>query len=297
MTRIILITGLIILMLNTIGYTQTIEDTLMLYGRNRFYRVHLPIGYTYANTYPLVFVFHGGLGSAENIEQVTGFSSKADKENFIVVYPYGTGSFDKKLLTWNTWDCCGYARKKDIDDVSYILKLIEILKQSYNIDDKRIYATGFSNGAMLCYKLACEAPEYFSAIAPVAGTMFRPSDCGAKEQTSLVIFNSIDDKHIPYSGGIGEESIVEAATMPIDDVVEFWKNKYNCSLVSKSDGNDFQKIIFNNNIDTQIVFYRLLKGGHSWPGSEKTRLFQDRPIKNVSATDLIWEFFKDKIKK
>ena len=109
-------------------YAQDIEDTLMIYGRNRFYKTHLPLGYNYGKNYPVVFVFHGGLGNPDIIEEQTGFSKKADQEEFIVVYPYGTGPFDKKLLTWNTWDCCGYADKKNINDVDFIQAILRQVK-------------------------------------------------------------------------------------------------------------------------------------------------------------------------
>jgi polyhydroxybutyrate depolymerase len=272
---------------------QDIEDTLMIFGRNRFFRVHLPLGYNDQKEYPLVFVFHGGLGNAENIEKMTNFSFKADQEEFIVVYPYGTGAFDKRLLTWNTWECCGYAHKRNINDVSFIKKVLEVLKSKYKVDNKMIYAAGISNGGMMCYLLACEMSSEFAAVAPVAATMFPNGICNPSNQLSMIIFNSLDDKHIPYEGGIGEESIVKVAKMPVEKVVDYWTNKFKLRLLNKIDGTDYQKISWANQSGTEIVFYRMLQGGHTWPGGEKIRLLADDPVKTVSATDLIWEFFKN----
>jgi polyhydroxybutyrate depolymerase len=273
--------------------SQDVEDTLMIYGRNRFYKTHLPIGYNFQNQYPVVFVFHGGLGNPDLSEKQTGFSKKADEEGFIVVYPYGTGSFDKKLLTWNTWDCCGYADKKNINDVDFIKALLAEIKLKYNIDDKRIYAAGLSNGGMMCYLLACELPEYFAAVAPVAATMFDTLVCNSKGEVSLIIFNSIDDQHIPYNGGVGEKSLVDVEKLAVETVVNLWVKKYNGYLMNKSESSLFHKTNYKNNNGTEIVLYKMLSGGHSWPGGEKIRAFADNPVKNVSATDLIWEFFKN----
>lgn len=275
------------------SFAQDVEDTLMIFGRNRFFKVHLPLGYNLQQEYPVVFVFHGGLGNPDNIEKTTDFSFKADKEGFIVVYPYGTGAFPKKLLTWNTWDCCGYANKKNIDDVTFIKKVLEKVKTDYSVNDKMIYATGFSNGGMMCYLLACQIPGEFAAVAPVGATMFDENQCPSKSETSMIIFNSVDDKHIPYEGGIGEQSLVDVEKMPVEKVVNFWAEKYHCVFVNKSDSNVFHKTVYKNNQDTEIVFYKMLKGGHSWPGGEKGRLFADTPVQNVSATDLIWDFFKN----
>jgi polyhydroxybutyrate depolymerase len=272
---------------------QEVEDTLMIFGRNRFFKVHLPLGYTVQKEYPVVFVFHGGGGNPDNIEKTTDFSAKADKEGFIVVYPYGTGSFPKKLLTWNTWDCCGYADKKNIDDVSFIKKVLEIIKTKYSVNQNMIFATGLSNGGMMCYLLACEMPDQFAAVAPVAATMFDENQCTANSEISMIIFNSIDDKHIPYEGGIGDESIVKVEKMPVEKVVNFWVNKFNCVLLNKTEVSSYNKIDYMNKKGTEIIFYKMMGGGHSWPGGQRGRLFADKPVKDVSATDLIWDFFKN----
>lgn len=281
----------------SISPAQDIEDTLMIFGRDRFFKIHLPLGYNLQQEYPLVLVFHGGLGNPDNIEKTTDFSFKADKEGFIVVYPYGTGAFPKKLLTWNTWDCCGYANKKNIDDVAFVKKLLDKIKSEYRVNNNMIYAAGFSNGGMMCYLLACQIPEEFAAVAPVAATMFNEDRCPAKSETSMIIFNSVDDKHIPYDGGVGEQSLVDVEKMPVENVVNFWAEKYHCDFINKSETNLFHKIIYKNHKDTEIIFYKMLKGGHSWPGGVKGRVFTDTPVKNVSATDLIWDFFKNHIKK
>ncbi|MBE0539128.1 MAG: prolyl oligopeptidase family serine peptidase, partial [Ignavibacterium sp.] len=286
-----IITAFVLLMCSVSA--QDVEDTLMIYGRNRFYKTHLPLGYTFQKQYPVVFVFHGGLGNPDLIEKQTGFSKKADEEGFIVVYPYGTGSFDKKLLTWNTWDCCGYADKKNINDVDFIDAVIKKIKLKYSVDEKRFYATGLSNGGMMCYLLACELPDKFAAVAPVAATMFDTVSCNPKSEVSLIIFNSADDQHIPYNGGVGEKSLVDVEKLPVETVVNLWKNKYNCFLMNKSDSSAFQKTSYKNNNETEIVFYKMLGGGHSWPGGENIRRFGDAPVNTVSATNLIWEFFNN----
>lgn len=272
---------------------QDIEDTLMIYGRNRFFKTHIPLGYTFQKQYPVVFVFHGGLGNPELIEEQSGFSTKADKEGFIVVYPYGTGSFDKKLLTWNTWNCCGYADKKNINDIDFINAVLKEIKLKYSVDEKRIYAAGLSNGGMMCYLLACDLPDQFAAVAPVAGAMLDTINCNPKSEVSFIIFNSADDMHVPYSGGIGEKSLVDVEFLPVETTVNFWVKRYDGFLMHRSESTEFHKTSYKNNKGTEIILYKMLHGGHSWPGGEKIRRFADNPVKNVSATDLIWEFFKN----
>lgn len=279
------------------SYSQDIEDTLMLYGRNRFYKIHLPTGYSFQKYYPLVFVFHGGLGNPDIIAKQTKFSEKADKEGFIVVYPYGTGSFNKKLLTWNTWDCCGYADKNDINDVDFIDAVLKRIKSEYLIDEKKIFATGLSNGGMMCYLLACELSEHFAAIAPVAASMFDTVSCNPETEISIIAFNSINDENIPYNGVSEEDTSARMKTLPVEKVIDMWAKNFNCVHIRTSDSSLFQKVNYINEKGVEITLFKMFSGGHSWPGGEKIRKFADNPVKNVSATDIIWEFFKSNPKR
>jgi len=98
---------------------------------------------------------------------MSGFSDKADKENFAVVYPNGSGRMGNALLTFNAVGCCAYAMRNKVDDVAFISKLIDKLAADYSIDTKRVYVTGFSNGALMTHLLAAELPDKIAAAAPV----------------------------------------------------------------------------------------------------------------------------------
>ncbi|MEO8233586.1 MAG: hypothetical protein ABI638_15000, partial [Ignavibacteriota bacterium] len=81
--------------------------------------------------------------------------------------------------------------------------------------------------------------------------------------------------------------------LPVETTVNMWIDKYNCFLMNKTESSAFEKTNYKNNNGTEIVLYKMFSGGHSWPGGEKIRRFADNPVRNVSATDLIWEFFKN----
>jgi polyhydroxybutyrate depolymerase len=55
--------------------------------------------------------------------------------------------------------------KKNIDDVGFFSALINHFVKIYNADPERIYATGASNGGMMCYRLACELSGKIIAVA------------------------------------------------------------------------------------------------------------------------------------
>ena len=71
--------------------------------------------------------------------------------------------------TWNADNCCGYAHRQNVDDVGFISALIEELVADYQVDPSRVSVTGFSNGAMMTFRLACELSGKIAAAAPYAG--------------------------------------------------------------------------------------------------------------------------------
>ena len=125
-------------------------------SRDRSYILHIP-PVKPAPGYPVVINFHGAGGNAAGHQKYTGLDKVADRENFIVIYPNGTGPLKKKLLTWNAGSCCGYANKKNIDDVGFIKTIINQINNRLHVDLSKIYATGLSNGAMMAYRLAADA--------------------------------------------------------------------------------------------------------------------------------------------
>ena len=106
------------------------------------------------------------------------------------------------MLTWNGGNCCGYAQWNKVDDVGFTRALLDDLAKVVNVDAKRVFATGISNGGIMCYRLASELSDRIAAIAPVAGTMGTKT-CNPKRPVSVMHFHGTDDKFLPFKGGIG----------------------------------------------------------------------------------------------
>ena len=131
-------------------------------GTEREYVLHIPEGYDSGRPTPMVLAFHGiGLNAAE-MDRISGFSRQADASGFVVVFPNGTGT----QKSWNGGHCCGEAAKNNVDDVGFVRALIQEVSSLISIDSKRVYATGFSNGAILAYRLACELSDKIAAYRP-----------------------------------------------------------------------------------------------------------------------------------
>ena len=155
---------------------------------------------------------------------MSGMSTLADQQNFIAVYPNGTG----KLPTWNAGNCCGYARQNNVDDIAFLRALIAKLQKSYSIDARRIYVTGISNGAMMSYRAACEMSDVVAAVAPVEGAQNVP--CKPASPVSLIVFHGTADHLVPYNGGSTPYQIGPHRTdASVADTVAFWVKENGCA--------------------------------------------------------------------
>jgi polyhydroxybutyrate depolymerase len=280
--------------LKSISKPGDYRRTLTVGGLERSYIVHVPRAYDGRRLLPLVIVLHGGGGNAENAMRMTGMSDKADKEGFLVVYPNGSGRLKGRLLTWNAGYCCGYSLDHKIDDVGFIRALIEDLEKNANIDATRIYATGESNGAMMTYRLGCELSDKIASIAPVAGAL-GDENCRPEYPLPVIIFQGTSDQHVLYGGGKPKKSLGrrEREDKPVSYAVSFWVKHNGCSPVPQrhEKGSIIQETYTSCRDGAEVVLYTIKGGGHAWPGGKKGRPQADEPTQEISATDLMWDFF------
>ncbi|GIK55803.1 MAG: polyhydroxybutyrate depolymerase [Chloroflexi bacterium] len=269
------------------------SHTLSHDGRERSYILYVPASVNWNQPVAVVFVFHGGTGNAQSAILMSGFNDVADQNGFVVVYPKGTGRLaDDKLLTWNAGNCCAYAQAENVDDVGFVRSIVADLQAQANIDRERIYATGMSNGAMLSYRLACEAADLFAAAAPVAGTLNFP-DCHPSQPVSIVAFHGTNDQHVPYEGGKGPESLVDVDFVSVQDSVDFWVSANGCNPAAQTKTTDqFKHEVWTGcAAATAVELYTINGGGHAWPGGRPGWPGADQPVTSISASSLIWEFF------
>ena len=270
-----------------------ITRILTYVGLERSFILYVPSSVSWDQPVPVVFGFHGGTGNAESAIRMSGFNEVADQNGFIVIYPNGTGRLSEdKFLTWNGGTCCGYAQGKNVDDVGFVRAIVIDLQSLLNIDEKRIYAAGMSNGGILTHRLACEAADLFAAVAAVAGTLNLVS-CAPSQPISVIEFHGTADQHIPYDGGVGPESLVSVDFTSVKDSVEFWSVFNRCSSKPQMDSfDDIQHETWTGCAgSTAVELYTVIGGGHSWPGGQGGWPGADQPTQTISATQLIWEFF------
>lgn len=269
-------------------------DSILVENRKRRYLLHVPLGYDGNGALPLVIVLHGGGGNAIGAANMTGFNGEADREGFIVVYPEGSGRFRDRLLTWNSGNCCGYALDNNVNDVGFIDSLITRLESEIKIDTSRVFVTGISNGGMMAYRLACELSAKIAGIAPVAGAL--NVDCNPSDHVSVIAFHGTADRHVLYGGGepllkLDPHNRVDRS---VSYAISFWVKQDQCSTIANQTqlGNVIRETYANCSDGTDVMLYTIIGGGHAWPGGQKGSVIGDEPTQEISATHLIWEFFK-----
>jgi len=271
-------------------------ETIIVDDQKRGYILNLPSNYYKTTDFSLVIAMHGGGGSAEQFESTSKLTEKAEASKFIVVYPEGVQRPRLlKLRTWNADACCGYAAENNINDVTFISRLIDELISKYDINPKKVYATGHSNGGMMAYRLACELSEKIAAIAPNGCTMVT-STCNPIRAVPVLHMHSELDTDIPFEGGSGSglgTAGIQLAS--IDSVLNFWSLNNNCANVAEVivDNSDYKLSKWTNcNENVAIEYYLTQDGGHGWPGGLRGSAIGDNPSTVINANDLLWEFFQ-----
>src|SRR5262249_16037730 len=108
-------------------------------GQTREYLLYVPGSYDPTRPTPLVISMHGAGMWPASQRDVSQWNTVADEHGFIVVYPSGIRGAGPRI--WRMGSEPGGRA-----DVSFISDLIAALQATYNIDPRRIYADGLSNG-------------------------------------------------------------------------------------------------------------------------------------------------------
>jgi len=144
---------------------------------------------------PLVFVFHGHGGN------MTAASMRMALQNYwpeaIVVYPQGLPTvtrIDPQGVHpgWQTTASSDGGR-----DLKFFDTMLDDLHKKYTIDDSRIYATGFSNGAAFSYLLWAERAKKLAALGICAGRL--GDGVNLSEARPAVIVAGQNDPIIPFT--------------------------------------------------------------------------------------------------
>jgi polyhydroxybutyrate depolymerase len=161
---------------------ERLERQVTVDGVERTYTLFMPREQVApGENYPILFAFHPALASGLFMEETAPFHIASGTETFAVVYPDG---YEK---TFNVGGCCGAAYEAGVDDVAFFKAMMEDVATMLPIRSQA-YVTGFSNGALLTYRLMCDVPELIAAAVPYAGAI-RMDDCASLRSVPVMHVN------------------------------------------------------------------------------------------------------------
>ena len=257
-------------------------------GVGRDYFVHVPDQY-HGQPMPMLIALHEEEGEGGFAED-TLLIRKSQKAGFVIVAPNGypllPSTYSRfpsgSRATWNAGRCCGPAKYHNADDVGFIREVINRVERQANIDHKRIFVTGFSNGAMMAWRLACEAPEV-RGIAPVAGTD-NTETCHPSHPVAVIEFHASDDDHLPFYGGKGDPSIGHIDFTSVDASQQKWVEIDRANPAPErvlSVRGAYCDLHRGQAGGAPVELCVTERGRHSWPG----------PTQAINAYNLMWDFF------
>jgi polyhydroxybutyrate depolymerase len=287
-------------------------------GLTREYKVHIPSSYRVGVATPLVFCLPG-LGTTTTMYCVNGtntvpfagsssgngtsggFITQSDDNGFILVMAEG---YD---VSWDGYTCCGAAQIDKLDDVALIRAILAQVEEHVTIDISRVYAVGFSNGAFMADRLACEASDIIAGIMTGSGglTLYDNTtvidSCKPTNHVAVLATHGTSDAFVPYSGG-------DQATM-----AQFAKMNGCGTTTSKASfppsagsGSGAVSCITYDGCPsgTAVTFCSVTDGGHCWYGSPSCgtgvgalgadiALFGGVNTQNIVDSDVFWPFLKN----
>ncbi len=270
-------------------------------GLKRTFRVFAPDGpgSAAASLRPVVLALHGGATDGGIMARFSGLDAKAASAGFIAVYPDGTGRLPH-VLTWNSGNCCGYAQSHNVDDVGFLRAVTEFVLKTYGGDPARVYVVGISNGAMMAYRFAAQAPDLVAAVAAIAGSLDFDASL-VKAPKPVIHFHGTEDEFIPWNGGRGPKTQLANEHRSVPDTIAAWVRANGAEptpqTVTFPDTAKDGTIVVRHTYaprsagGCEVVLYEIRGGGHTWPGRVRGERLLGKATSNIDANDIIWEFF------
>ncbi len=192
---------------------------------SRPYGLKVPESYDGQRPTPLVVLLHGYTSNGATQDAYFKLSELADRRIFLLAYPDGTRDLIGNRF-WNATDACCDFFNRGVDDVGYLDAVIDEIAGRYNVDPRRIYLVGHSNGAFMAHRFACDLGGRVAAIVTLAGMQWQDETrCAASSPVSVLHVHGRNDEVIRYEGGSTPRGAYPGAV----ETVGAWAAKNGCA--------------------------------------------------------------------
>lgn len=255
--------------------------TLTSGGIERTATVSIPATYNSARPTPLILAYHGRGSTGAKTQEFTGISNLP----VIGVFPDGIPTTGKQ-----SWQGAPYAAE-GVDDVRFTEDLLDTLSEQYCVDQRRIFATGKSNGGGFAALLACRLGDRIAAFAPVAGAFYpaTATGCDDRDAQPMIEFHGTADNTIEYDGGVSHG----VAFPSVQQWLSGWAERNGCHAShTKRITVDATRTTWRGcDRHADLVHVAIDGGGHTWPGA-LAKSGGGYTSTETSATAIMWDFFR-----
>ena len=257
-------------------YLNTNAQTLVHDGINREYILYVPNSYDGTSSVPLMLNFHGFGGSASQFMQEADMRSLAEADTFILAYPQGSC-----LDGSSHWNPCpiGGDNKSTADDLGFVEAMVNEISSQYNLDRERIYAAGYSNGAMMAYGLVNYKSDLIAAVASVSGSML---DClgNTSHPMPVLHLHGTNDGVIAYDESSNDYNSVQST-------LDYWTSFNNTVStptinIDNTSGMTIEHFVYDQGDNSvSVEHYKYIGGDHVW---------FNETYQGQNASKLVWNF-------
>jgi polyhydroxybutyrate depolymerase len=262
-------------------------DSILIEGRFRSFYFNKPT--VKSSIKNLLFLMHGSGGSGDKMMGATkNLEALSTAENLLLVYPNGYKNYWNECRKFATSD----ANKENINEEAFFTAMIQYFKVKYGIDEKKVFAAGFSGGGHMAYKLAITLPSKIKAIAAIVANLPDVTSCDCKlsgKAKSVLIINGTDDNVNPDNGGeMFVNNVSYGVVKSTQKTFEYWaslagyKNRPIQESLPDRDTTDHKTIesyTYKKKHKPTIKLLKVMGGKHEYPN-------------DIDVFVYVWNFLK-----
>jgi polyhydroxybutyrate depolymerase len=244
---------------------------------------------------PAIVVLHFNLGGAPGMANLTEIGELARDEGVVILLPMADDA------TWSH-------NPNEVgasDDAGFLAGMIDEYVQRYDLDARRIYMTGYSQGGNMTVRMACDYPDKIAAGASVSATMRKSlaRQCAPSVPTPMAFFHGTDDQQVPYGPGIPSllRDLLGVGALGAQDAAKYWAEINGCEgdatrtmlPAPVADGTTIQLDSYDScPANRGAALFTIQGGGHTWPGVLDFVPVAGITTQNLRANRAMWDFFK-----
>jgi polyhydroxybutyrate depolymerase len=259
----------------------------------RMYRVHIPLTAP-EGPRPLVVVLHGGGSRPQTVQYSVGLDNVADRLGLYIAYPEAVGGY------WNDGQAENVRKSGGVDDVAFIMAVIQDMRARQPIDLKRVFVVGHGEGGIMAACFAAAKPNAVAGIGLVSSQLIYDSRClPRKKPISVLMVHGTKDPVFPWKGSLDKNLRTVKSTADYFLSINRLSGTGSKSAMADRDPHDgtrVAKTVWGEPKRYMLALYVVTNGGHPWPGSDtssRNLATSGRTSRDLDTSAIIGHFALD----